>query len=89
MRNKGEIKLNIRGVTYLGNLYNLTIELLGFEGCNLKVPTTVFMPNLEPYQKWNLPSIMGYQGCLDRLRFAIDPETSRFYFGRLGMDKLE
>ena len=32
---------------------------------------------------WLGPSFLGYLGALDRLRFAIDPQSSRFYFSAL------
>jgi hypothetical protein len=31
---------------------------------------------------WHGPNFIGYQGLLQRIRFAVDPETNLFYFGR-------
>jgi hypothetical protein len=34
---------------------------------------------------WNdMPSILGFYGCLERIRMAIDPVTETFYFGSTG-----
>jgi len=88
MGKEGEVKQQIRGIWYSGNLYNLTIELIDITGSNLRIPATVFIPNLKPNEKWSLPSFIGYLGCLNRFRFALDPENGRFYFGGFGIDEL-
>jgi len=80
----GKTRLTIRGVEYRGTLYLLTMEFLANRGENLLVPTTVFIPDLFPGEAWNLPSFLGFTAALDRVRFAIDPETTQFYFGGLG-----
>jgi hypothetical protein len=80
----GKTRLTIRGVEYRGTLYLLTMEFLANRGENLLVPTTVFIPHLPPGEAWNLPSFLGFTAALDRVRFAIDPETTQFYFGGLG-----
>jgi len=77
-------KLEIRGTEYDGNLYRLTVELHAEEGEGLLVDATVFLPKLRSNQEWNLPSFMGFQGMLDRIRFAVDPEQTLFSFGPLG-----
>jgi hypothetical protein len=77
-------KLEIRGTEYDGDLYRLTVELVAEEGEGLLVDATVFLPKLKPHQEWKLPSFMGFQGMLDRIRFAVDPEQSLFSFGPLG-----
>ena len=49
------------------------------------VDATVFVPDLKPDQAWgDLPSFIGLSGCLERMRFAVDPATEMFYFGPLG-----
>jgi hypothetical protein len=32
---------------------------------------------------WRGPNFLGYQGLLQRIRFAVDPEVNLFYFGRI------
>lgn len=84
MGKRGEVSLEIRGKKLWGNLYLLTVELLDIQGENVKVLATVFIPNLKPGEIWNIPSYLGYQGFLDRIRFGVDPEQSLFFFGPLG-----
>jgi len=32
---------------------------------------------------WPGPNFIGYEGLLQRIRFAVDPETNLFYFGQI------
>lgn len=73
--------VRIRGITVAGILHRLSLTLLDDGGHSLEQEVTVFVPNLPPYEVWDLPSIMGWMGCLERLRFAIDPATDMFHFG--------
>ncbi len=59
-----------------GKLYRHRIELLAEEGENLDLEATVLV-----LSDWRGPSVLGYTGVLDRVRFAIDPRENRFYFG--------
>ncbi|HKI06536.1 MAG TPA: hypothetical protein VKK31_31460 [Thermoanaerobaculia bacterium] len=34
-------------------------------------------------QDWFGGSFIGYEGLLQRIRFAVDPETNLFYFGQI------
>ena len=61
-----------------GRLYRHRIELLAEKGENLDLEATVLVS-----PDWRGPSILGYTGFLDRIRFAVDPRTNRFYFGSL------
>jgi hypothetical protein len=74
-------ELNIRGYKIAGTLHRLSLRLLAEEGKPLQVEATAFIPRLQPYQTWALPSFMGLLGCLERIRFAVDPVTNIFYFG--------
>ncbi len=62
----------------VGGLYRHGIELLATDGENLELEATVFVS-----PGWSGPSILGYTGVLDRVRFAVDPRANRFYFGSL------
>ncbi len=62
----------------VGGLYRHGIELLAEEGENLELEATVFVS-----PDWRGPSVLGYTGVLDRVRFAVDPRANRFYFGSL------
>lgn len=78
-----EVRLQIRGENYTGTLYLVSIELEAEEGANLSLDVTAFIPQLRPEQPWPLPSFVGLAGMLERLRFAVDPVDSKFYFGPL------
>jgi predicted aspartyl protease len=59
-----------------GALYRHRIELIAEEGVNLGVDATVLVS-----PAWRGSTIIGYTGVLDRMRFAVDPQRNRFYFG--------
>jgi len=49
-------------------------------GENFEVSATVFVPTLPAGEQWRYPNFLGLTGFLERIRFAIDPEESVFYF---------
>jgi hypothetical protein len=61
-----------------GTLFRGLIALLADGGEPLEVDATIF---ISP--DWTGPNFIGYQGLLQRIRFAIDPETNLFYFGQI------
>ncbi len=61
-----------------GRLYRHQIDLIADDGDDLGVEATVLV-SLE----WQGPSIIGYTGMLDRIRFAVDPPANQFHFGPL------
>ncbi len=79
----GTDRLSIRGVSVPGSIHRIFLTLLAHEGQSMKIEVTAFVPHPEPSLKWDLPSFMGLSGCLERLRFAVDPITDTFYFGAL------
>jgi hypothetical protein len=72
-----QVVLSTRLGTLKGSLYRVPLRLPAAEGDSLDVEATVF---LSP--DWPGPNFIGYQGLLQRIRFAVDPETNLFYFGR-------
>lgn len=79
-----EEELLIRGTRYVGNLFRMRIGLLAdYGGEDLEVDATVFVPTLHPGESWYYPNFIGLDGFLNRIRFAVDPEESAFYFGPL------
>lgn len=65
-----------------GFIVRLNIKLKAEYGADLDVDSTVFVPEVEEY--WgNFPSFIGLNGFLERIRFAIDPNTDTFYFGQI------
>ncbi|MBM4429741.1 MAG: hypothetical protein FJ026_05235 [Chloroflexi bacterium] len=79
----GIATLVIRGYEYRGDLHRVGMTLLAKQGESLELEVTAFIPRLDPGQEWRFPSLLGLQGCLEFLRFAVDPGTNVFYFGPL------
>lgn len=63
---------------FTGRLYRGSATVLAEEGEALAVDTTFFLS-----QDWNGGNFVGYQGFLERFRFAVDPSLNRFSFGPL------
>jgi hypothetical protein len=77
--------LKIRGFTLKGELHHLNVLFHAVEGEPLMVEATVFVPDDQHTQTYgDLPGYIGFMGCLERMRFAVDPEEDRFYFAGLG-----
>lgn len=72
------VALSTRLGMFYGSLYRVPLRIDADEGETLDVEATVF---LSP--DWTGPNFLGYQGLLQRIRFAIDPETNLFYFGQI------
>jgi hypothetical protein len=71
-----------RGVSIQGRLYRLNLTLFADEGEDFTFETTAFVPEEREEESWGeLPCVLGFHGCLERLRFAVDPQTEMFYFG--------
>lgn len=77
----GRQSMIIRGAEVEGFLSRVNLELIAEEGTSRKIDVTAFVP-LDPID-WpeSRPNFIGYKSCLDRLRFAVDPQSSRLYFG--------
>ena len=67
-----------------GALHRVTLTLLADEGQDMSIETTAFVPEPSYDGISEMPSIMGWHGCLDRFRFSVDPVTDTFYFGLAG-----
>ncbi len=61
-----------------GRLYRHQIDLIADGGDDLSIEATVLVS-----PDWLGPSIIGYTGMLDRIRFAVDPAANQFHFGPL------
>jgi hypothetical protein len=77
-RVSADVSLSTRLGTFIGSLYRGPLWVPALEGESLDVEATVFVS-----PDWQGPSFIGYQGLLERIRFAVDPETNLFYFGRI------
>lgn len=78
------IPYRVRGNLMWGSLYRVDVLFLADQGDDVRVDATVFVPDAEWQDAWGeFPGFIGLTGCLERLRFAVDPENNRFYFGAL------
>jgi hypothetical protein len=74
-------RLVIRGFVVPGTVHRIPVTIPAEAGDPVSFEATAFVPELGPEEPWPLPSYLGWQGCLDRIRFAIDPGDERVYFG--------
>jgi hypothetical protein len=74
--------LVIRGYLVRGNLYHVSLALLAVQGDDLSLDVMAFVPAPEERQMGHsFPTFLGFYGCLERCRFAVDPFNDTFYFG--------
>jgi hypothetical protein len=64
-----------------GTLHRLDLTLLAVEGEPLTLNVTAFVPCPESGQLRDFPCFVGWMGCLEWIRFAVDPVSEMFYFG--------
>jgi hypothetical protein len=70
--------LNTRLGTFGGRLYLVPVTFPVVRGEALILDVTVFVS-----PDWPGGNFLGYEGLLQRIRFAVDPESNLFYFGRI------
>lgn len=75
----------IQGVEIYGWMCRIPVRIIAERGESIEVDASVLIPELEPHQQWLLPNFLG-MSFLERIRFAVDPEHSLFYFGAFGGD---
>ena len=68
-----------------GALHRVSLTLPAEQGESLIRDVLAFVPQQTALQEWpsDFPCVLGMLGCLERLRFAIDPARDTFYFGEL------
>jgi len=71
----------LRGRLIAGSVYRLPLTFIAGEGASLMIEATTFIPHRERLEWDDFPCILGMQGCLERLCFAVDPMNETFYFG--------
>ena len=69
--------LNIRGEKTEGVLIRLPVTICAEQGVDIVIEGTVFVPQNER----DLPNFIGLDGFLNRIKFAINPQSNVFYFG--------
>ncbi len=72
----GLVKLSSRLGVFEGRLYRGSLTLLAQQGESLDLEVTFFISPL-----WQGSNFVGYEGALERARFAVDPRSNLFYFG--------
>ncbi len=78
----GREQMLIRRMRLDGSITRINITLIATFGEDLNVPATVFVPDREDL--WgDFPAFIGLSGFLERIRFAVDPNSDLFYFGSL------
>ncbi|MBN2366249.1 MAG: hypothetical protein JXL67_08770 [Calditrichaeota bacterium] len=69
-------KMHTRFGLIEGFIDRLSLEIVADKGNSISIDSTCFIS-----QDWPGPPVIGWKGCLERIRFALDPSVDRFYFG--------
>lgn len=72
-------RVSTRLGTILGKLIRHRLTLTADLGDSLDLDITFFVS-----QEWRGPTVLGYTGCLDHMRIALDSRPNMFYFGEQG-----
>jgi hypothetical protein len=72
------MRLETRLGTVSGRLERVEIQFLAEVGETMEMQATCFVS-----QDWPGPLVIGWKGCLERMRFALDPGEDTFYFAGL------
>jgi hypothetical protein len=72
------VPLSTRFGTFHGRLERIPLSFPVEEGNAVEVEATWF---ISP--DWPGPAVIGWKGCLERIRIALDPSDDSFYFGNL------
>lgn len=70
------VELSTRIGRKLGTIHRIPVTILANEGSSLYIDSTFFVP-----ESWS-GNFLGFMGCLQRFRFAIDPGNNIFHFGK-------
>lgn len=70
------LRLSVRGSSIEGVLHRYPVTIPATAGASLTFEATVFVPS-----HWDLPAYLGWHGCLERLRIAVDPIAELLFFG--------
>ena len=72
-------KIKIQGIMVTGKLERIEVQISAEKGQTLQFQATAFVPVDSPIS--DLPTFLGWHCCIERLRFAVDPQSEQFYFG--------
>lgn len=70
------VNMDTRFGVMRGRLERIPIRFEADDGNQLEVDTTSFIA-----AEWPGPIVIGWRGCLERIRIALDPASDIFYFG--------
>jgi hypothetical protein len=79
------VRILIRGVIVNGRLYRLPLTFVADPGAGraLEIEPPFFVSDSAGAGEWDrVPPFLGVTACLDAIRFAVDPSTDTFHFGR-------
>ncbi len=65
------------GLIY-GRIERIPFRFVADVGAELVLEATCFVS-----EEWPGPPVLGWKGCLERMRFALDPADETFYFAPL------
>lgn len=63
---------------FQGTLCQGRLQIVADDGEDLDIEAVMFL-----CPDWSGGNFIGYEGVLDRIRFAVDPNRNRFYFSSL------
>lgn len=72
------IAINSRLGSFRGTLCQGRLQIVAEDGEDLNIEALMFL-----CPDWPGGNFIGYEGVLDRIRFAVDPHRNRFYFSSL------
>ena len=76
------VSILFRGVLVRGRLYRLKSLCSRTKVRTCRFKRLPLFPSMTRQNNGGeIPSILGFHGCLERIRIAIDPVTDTFYFG--------
>ena len=73
-----DARLHTRYGTMVGQLVRIPVGFQADEGVIVEIEATWFIS-----EDWPGPPVLGWKGCLERIRFALDPGEESFYFAEL------
>lgn len=71
-------EMSTRFGKFTGFINRIPIYIFAEFGKTIKIDATCLV-----CKDWNGPIVIGWKGCLERFRFAIDPANNMFLFGQL------
>ena len=75
-RDGAPVDMSSRMGTCSGKLVRAMARLVAEDGESVELESTLFVS-----RDWQAGNFIGYSGLLERIRFAVDPDTNSFIFG--------